>query len=142
MPIQSYQSFRRMVKLCKSYIPPRILEELDPIQTDDTAVKEYGVNLAVAMMQELQANGVTGFHVCTLNLEKSIRRTIEKLEWKRAVNGNSSETASSLPRAMQHWDEHPNGRFGDVSSPAYGELDGWGVSLKLTVRVALLPART
>lgn len=27
------------------------------------------------------------------------------------------------------WDEFPNGRFGDSRSPAYGELDGWGVSL-------------
>lgn len=35
------------------------------------------------------------------------------------------------------WDEHPNGRFGDVRSPAYGELDGWGVSLKLTPAEAL-----
>jgi methylenetetrahydrofolate reductase (NADPH) len=27
------------------------------------------------------------------------------------------------------WDEFPNGRFGDSRSPAYGEIDGWGVSL-------------
>lgn len=32
------------------------------------------------------------------------------------------------------WDEFPNGRFGDARSPAYGDLDGWGVGLKLTVR--------
>jgi hypothetical protein len=35
------------------------------------------------------------------------------------------------------WDEFPNGRFGDARSPAYGDLDGWGVSLKLTPSEAL-----
>lgn len=29
------------------------------------------------------------------------------------------------------WDEFPNGRFGDSNSPAYGEIDGYGPSLKL-----------
>jgi len=29
------------------------------------------------------------------------------------------------------WDEFPNGRWGDSRSPAFGELDGYGVSLKM-----------
>ncbi|KAL9933157.1 hypothetical protein V8E36_007875 [Tilletia maclaganii] len=29
------------------------------------------------------------------------------------------------------WDEFPNGRYGDSRSPAYGEMDGYGVSLKV-----------
>lgn len=35
------------------------------------------------------------------------------------------------------WDEYPNGRFGDSRSPAYGELDGWGVSLGVPAYKAL-----
>lgn len=35
------------------------------------------------------------------------------------------------------WDEYPNGRFGDSRSPAYGELDGWGVSLGVPPHKAL-----
>lgn len=31
------------------------------------------------------------------------------------------------------WDEYPNGRFTDVRSPAYGEIDGWGSGLKSNV---------
>ena len=31
------------------------------------------------------------------------------------------------------WDEFPNGRFGDIRSPAYGEIDGYGASLKIPV---------
>lgn len=29
------------------------------------------------------------------------------------------------------WDDFPNGRFGDSRSPAYGEIDGYGPSLKI-----------
>lgn len=30
------------------------------------------------------------------------------------------------------WDDFPNGRFGDSRSPAYGEIDGYGPSLKVS----------
>lgn len=36
-------------------------------------------------------------------------------------------------KAEDSWDEYPNGRFTDVRSPAYGEIDGWGSGLKTTV---------
>lgn len=29
------------------------------------------------------------------------------------------------------WDDFPNGRFGDSNSPAYGEIDGYGPTLKI-----------
>lgn len=32
MPIQNYQSFRRMTNLCKSRIPPQLVTELELIQ--------------------------------------------------------------------------------------------------------------
>ena len=32
----------------------------------------------------------------------------------------------------QDWDEFPNGRWGDARSPAFGELDAYGVGLKGT----------
>ncbi|RCI08752.1 hypothetical protein L249_4882 [Ophiocordyceps polyrhachis-furcata BCC 54312] len=34
------------------------------------------------------------------------------------------------------WDDFPNGRFGDARSPAYGEMDGYGVSLHMSVTQA------
>ncbi|AGO10643.1 AaceriAFR457Wp [[Ashbya] aceris (nom. inval.)] len=34
------------------------------------------------------------------------------------------------------WDEFPNGRFGDSRSPAYGEIDGYGPSLKVSNKKA------
>lgn len=44
-------------------------------------MKEYGVDLAVKMMQALRKEGIRGYHLCTLNLEKSVTRVLEKLEW-------------------------------------------------------------
>lgn len=35
------------------------------------------------------------------------------------------------------WDEFPNGRFGDSRSPAYGEIDGYGPTIKVSKRKAL-----
>lgn len=147
------------------------------------------------MMRALFANGVRGFHLCTLNLEKSVTKVLELLEWVEpgATRTNSKPTqrkvrsASSflplplfadvlstsqpatngapLPKAVNSlrpgtdntpggvasggnvagpdiarkdspasWDEFPNGRFGDARSPAYGEMDGYGVGLKMAVR--------
>lgn len=40
---------------------------------------------------------------------------------------------SNTPETDRAWDEFPNGRWGDSRSPAYGEMDGYGASLKMTV---------
>ncbi|CAN8095828.1 unnamed protein product [Discula destructiva] len=34
------------------------------------------------------------------------------------------------------WDDFPNGRWGDARSPAYGEIDGYGVSLHMSITQA------
>ncbi|TIA74263.1 hypothetical protein E3P91_01035 [Wallemia ichthyophaga] len=47
----------------------------------------------------------------------------------------SSNKTSSGGNSL--WDEFPNGRYGDIRSPAYGELDGWGASLKTSSQNAL-----
>ncbi|KAF4555202.1 Methylenetetrahydrofolate reductase-like protein 1 [Elsinoe fawcettii] len=47
-----------------------------------------------------------------------------------------SEGEGSLGREAT-WDDYPNGRFGDARSPAYGEIDGYGVSLHVSIPQAL-----
>ena len=47
--------------------------------------------------------------------------------------------AKSYIARTENWDEYPNGRFGDARSPAYGEIDGYGISLKQTVRIQSCP---
>ncbi|UJO19206.1 Methylenetetrahydrofolate reductase 2 [Fulvia fulva] len=43
-----------------------------------------------------------------------------------------SEGEGALGREAT-WDDFPNGRWGDARSPAFGEIDGYGVSLHLSV---------
>lgn len=47
-----------------------------------------------------------------------------------------SEGEGALGREAT-WDDFPNGRFGDARSPAYGEIDGYGVSIHMSVTQAV-----
>lgn len=47
---------------------------------DDQKVKEYGVKLAVSMIQHLYLDAdICNFHISTLNLERSTRLILEAL---------------------------------------------------------------
>jgi methylenetetrahydrofolate reductase (NADPH) len=47
-----------------------------------------------------------------------------------------SEGEGALGREAT-WDDYPNGRWGDARSPAYGEIDGYGVSLHMSFNQAI-----
>merc|ERR1719333_360350 len=79
MPIQSYGGFTRMTSLCKTKLPPTLMDALEPIKDDDQKVKDFGVQLAVRSCQELVARGTPGLHFYTLNLETSVMRIIKGL---------------------------------------------------------------
>lgn len=157
MPIQNYQSFRRMTTLCKTKVPQDVWDALEPIRHDDAAVKEMGVQQAVNLIRRLcDETDIRGFHICTLNLEKSVRGLLESLGWlsTKTTTTNTMQNGGSLApplqiqqlkeqqqpqqqQQLQPWDEFPNGRYGDSRSPAYGEMDGYGVSLKVAPQEAL-----
>ncbi|KIJ35692.1 hypothetical protein M422DRAFT_113291, partial [Sphaerobolus stellatus SS14] len=82
MPIQSYASFLRVTKLCGTRIPSEIIAALDPIKHDDQKIKDYGIELCINMIRRLYQEGhIQGYHFCTLNLEKSVRKVLEGLQW-------------------------------------------------------------
>ncbi|KAF9446327.1 MTHFR-domain-containing protein [Macrolepiota fuliginosa MF-IS2] len=82
MPIQTYSSFQRLTKLTGAHVPDHVHDALKPISHDDQLVKDYGVTLAVGMIRKLVSEGaVPGVHFCTLNLEKSVQRVLENLQW-------------------------------------------------------------
>ncbi|BEJ16425.1 hypothetical protein CspHIS471_0510300 [Cutaneotrichosporon sp. HIS471] len=192
MPIQSYSSFRRLINLTKCVVPEKILRDLEPIKSNDAAVKQYGAQLATDMVKDLIGSKlVPGVHFCTLNLERSVRTILENVEWtldhahpvhgspraraNQLISDQSLPTVEGLPISIRPsdaaqlaqwtlkraaaagadasklppipgvipgvgedpWDEFPNGRFTDVRSPAYGEIDGWGSGLKITPAQAL-----
>ncbi|GMH52474.1 hypothetical protein TrLO_g7807 [Triparma laevis f. longispina] len=151
MAIQSYPSFLRMTQFCKTKVSSNITEMLEAVKDDDEAVKTKGVEIAVDMCQKLLREGYCdGVHFYTLNLERSVRRILEKLESVDPDDHHySSKTQRQLPwrpstletrkkeevrpinwanrpksymKRTEDWDEFPNGRWGDARSPAFGEL--------------------
>ncbi|KAF9327864.1 hypothetical protein BG006_008895 [Podila minutissima] len=167
MPIQSFNGFRRITNLAKIRVPATLTESLKPIKNDDQKVKDFGVQLAADTIQRLLAAGITGFHICTLNLEKSVRLILERVGFvipatvarkqqqhqiinepvhkdtsrRDSVDANINPmiwkpTDDHLGRS-ESWDDFPNGRWGDARSPAFGDLDGYGASLKVEPRKAL-----
>ncbi len=73
MPIQSYESLRHIVKLSKLSIPPEILEKIEPIKSNDEAIRNYGIHQAVEMVKSLFQSGIApGVHFYTLNRYASI----------------------------------------------------------------------
>ncbi|RIB18051.1 methylenetetrahydrofolate reductase-domain-containing protein [Gigaspora rosea] len=156
MPIQGYNSFRRVTNLCKINIPTDILNALEQIKHDDQAVKDYGVSLAISMITILhEKHNVKGFHFCTLNLEKSVRLILEKMGFvpteeernlRRSIKRRPIPAAKPIIWKEQSedylgrsddWDNFPNGRWGNSKSPAFGELDVYGMSLRISKDQAL-----
>ncbi|KAI9276058.1 methylenetetrahydrofolate reductase-domain-containing protein [Sporodiniella umbellata] len=148
MPIPTYQTFRRMLHLCHVQVPPSVLATLETIKGDDQKVKDYGVSLAVEMIQKLhQKANLCHFHISTLNLERSTRLILDQLN--PYTNPQPPSTLSPFtpardPGKIAVWDEFPNGRYGDYRSPAFGEntygagqllptsqaIDKWGTPKK------------
>ncbi|KAJ2701686.1 methylenetetrahydrofolate reductase 1 [Coemansia sp. IMI 209128] len=123
LPVQSYQSFRRLVHLTKVLVPEPLRQALEDVRANDQAVKDLGVEHAVATIRKLQAAGVRGVHITTLNLENTVMRVLSALGLGSESRPPRSVTEpSGVPSA---WDDFPNGRWGDARSPAFGNLGSY-----------------
>ncbi|KAI9365312.1 methylenetetrahydrofolate reductase-domain-containing protein [Pilaira anomala] len=158
-PIQNYTGLKRVISFNNNVVPQSIWDDLEKIKDDDTAVKEYGINLTVDFIKKFREVGVNGFHVYTFNLERSTRLVLERLNlmapvesikplpWNPSLTSKRAKEnvrpifwknrAKSYIQRTETWDEFPNGRWGDSRSPAFGELDGWGINLKYPVEQCL-----
>ncbi|XP_004482586.1 methylenetetrahydrofolate reductase (NADPH) isoform X2 [Dasypus novemcinctus] len=143
-PLQSYQSLRHLVKLSKLEVPQKIKDVIEPIKDNDAAIRNYGIELAVNLCQELLASGLApGLHFYTLNRETATVEVLKRLglwtvdprrrlPWAVSAHPKRREEDvrpifwASRPKSYiyrtQEWDEFPNGRWGNSSSPAFGEL--------------------
>jgi len=157
-PIQTWNGFIRATKLSQTEIPQHLLDILEPVKNDDEKVRELGTKIVADLCRKILDSGlgIRGLHFYTMNLEKGTKmlleelnlvprvETIKPLPWRQSLTPNrrqetirpifwANRTKSYISRT-ENWDEYPNGRFGDSRSPAYGELDGYGVWIKQTVR--------
>lgn len=78
------------------------------------------------MIKEILATKlVPGFHLSTLNLERSVRLILDGLDIVRQEPHHplpSKHAAKVMPWMagrdhVENWDEFPNGRYGDARSP-------------------------
>ncbi|KAI5926169.1 methylenetetrahydrofolate reductase 1 [Camillea tinctor] len=153
MPIATYASFLRRANHMKCKIPDHWMEKLEPIKNDDSAVREVGKTLVAELCRKIMAAGIVHLHFYTMNLAQATRMVLEELDWI-PTNGRSRKQALPWKQSLgfgrrdedvrpifwrnrgksyvsrtQDWDEFPNGRWGDSRSPAFGELDAYGIGL-------------
>lgn len=156
MPIQTYAAFIRRANWTKIHIPEDWLETLEPVKNDDAAVKEIGKVLIADMCRRLLAAGINHLHFYTMNLAQATQLVLDELKllpseetpiqrplpWRPSLGLNRRaedvrpifwrNRNSSYIARTQTWDEFPNGRWTDSRSPAFGELDSYGIGLKGT----------
>ena len=156
MPIQTYASFIRRSTWTKTRVPSEWMEALEPVKNDDSAVRDIGKRLIAEMCRKLLAFGINHLHFYTMNLAQATILVLEELglspspespiqrslPWRPSLAlGRRTEDVrpvfwrnrkSSYVARTQTWDEYPNGRWTDSRSPAFGELDAYGVGLKGT----------
>lgn len=153
MPIATYASFLRRAKHMNCRVPDDWMAALEPVKNDDVAVREIGKGLVANMCRKIIAAGIHHLHFYTMNLAQATRMVLEELDympsserplkhalpWKQSLGlGRREEDVrpifwkgrnKSYVLRTQDWDEFPNGRWGDSRSPAFGELDAYGIGL-------------
>ncbi|ODN80626.1 methylenetetrahydrofolate reductase [Cryptococcus amylolentus CBS 6039] len=161
MPIQNWEKFDKWVQRENIIVPQHFYDALNPVKGDDEKVRQVGTKLVAEMCRKILDNkeaGIKGLHVYTLNLEKGARMLLQELgfegrreqiaplPWRPSLTPNrrdetirpifwANRTRSYISRT-EDWDEFPNGRWGDSRSPAYGDLDGYPVSIGISATEA------
>jgi len=146
MPIHNYARFIKFTQFCKISIPNSVTKTIESLKNDDSSVINYGIDQATSMCEKLIAEGVPGLHFYTLNLEHSVsgilellgltstQRSVRELPWRQSTVGDRKTTEDVRPiywsnrpvsylTRTETWDDFPNGRWGDITSPTFGELN-------------------
>jgi methylenetetrahydrofolate reductase (NADPH) len=156
MPIHTHAAFMRRATWTKCNIPSAWTKALEPIKNDDAEVREVGKGLIAELCRKILEAGILHLHFYTMNLAQTTRMILDELDlmpdmesplekplpWRPSLGLNRREENvrpifwrnrnRSYVARTQDWDEFPNGRWGDARSPAFGELDAYGVGLKGT----------
>jgi methylenetetrahydrofolate reductase (NADPH) len=157
MPISTHASFKRRADWTRCHVPDSWNAALEPVKNDDSAVREVGKSLVADMCRKILDAGILHLHFYTMNLAQATRMVLEHLSltpttsgsplfkplpWRQSLGLNRRDETvrpifwrnrnTSYVARTADWDEFPNGRWGDSRSPAFGELDAYGIGLKGT----------
>lgn len=144
MPIQSFDSLKHIVKLSKLEVPKDIQDVVMPLKGNDEAIRNFGIHCTVEIMRDLFSSGYAqGVHFYTLNREVATMSVLKQLglwtsdpikplPFKLAADHKRcreevrpifwTKRSKSYIYRTRHWDEFPNGRWGNSASPAFGDL--------------------
>ncbi len=67
MPITNYEGLLRFSEKCGADVPRWLRQRLEPMQNDETALREFGIEVVTRLCQDLLAAGAPGLHFYTLN---------------------------------------------------------------------------
>jgi methylenetetrahydrofolate reductase (NADPH) len=159
MPINSYAQFKRWQKQAPAGTA-EISEKLHGVRNDDSAVRQIGAEITQQIIKTLFRHGVRGVYFFTMNQEAVVSKVLEGLDfgnaphrdlpWKPACSEErrikervrpihwAGRTKSYLAQT-DGWDEFPNGRWGDMRSPAFREDTTYHTQLVLQSRSRSCP---
>eukprot|EP01028_Stygiella_incarcerata_P011027 TRINITY_DN603_c0_g2_i1.p1 TRINITY_DN603_c0_g2~~TRINITY_DN603_c0_g2_i1.p1 ORF type:complete len:597 (-),score=142.68 TRINITY_DN603_c0_g2_i1:65-1855(-) len=143
MPIHSYRIFKNVIKLSNANIPESLINSIEKERFDDDAVRGIGLRFMVALCRKLINTGVPYLHVYTMNLEGATSRLVNtlrlgshrqlpELPWLPAKSSTGQTESirpifwnirpSSYVDRIANLEDFPNGRWGDSTDPAFGDV--------------------
>mmetsp|Transcript_7139 Transcript_7139/g.18486 ORF Transcript_7139/g.18486 Transcript_7139/m.18486 type:complete len:512 (-) Transcript_7139:2172-3707(-) len=140
LPIVSYSSFKAIEEGARLKIPPLVKDRIEAAKEDDEKIKDIGVDIAEDIAKQALQHGHNALHFFTMNLERSTTSVLERLGvsrkgGKKNVSFRTHDVKEEFVRPIfwvfrpdsylartAGWDEFPNGRWGDMASPAFGDL--------------------
>lgn len=125
----------------KSSLLSRVIEEgkdEDAIMSDDESYKTAAISKVLKSRRSSSLN--TSNKVLVDKIRMDSQDFEDAADFKLSVPSKKEIVAISSGEGTlgrdATWDDFPNGRFGDSRSPAYGEIDGYGPSLKIATNKA------
>lgn len=85
LPMQSHGGLKRMVSLCKTYLPDDVIAQTEALAENDEGFKVYGVELTTKMIREIvdAKIGINHFHFYTLNLPHATMKILDNLGMRK-----------------------------------------------------------
>jgi methylenetetrahydrofolate reductase (NADPH) len=134
------------VKLSRLEVPQEIIDAINPIKDNDEAIRNFGIDQSVAMCKDLLNSEIYGLHFYTLNREVATIEILKRLgmwvveppkplPFKLTAHHNRSKEdvrpifwrlrPNSYIHRTTSWDEFPNGRWGNSSAAAFGDISDY-----------------
>lgn len=79
MPILSLRGMSKMVELSGRRMPQEVLDRIEPLADDATALRSEGIHISTELCRDLLEGGAPGLHFYTLNRSKATREIFAAL---------------------------------------------------------------